>query len=231
MEERFLSVIIPVYNEKNTIKDVVKSVIDLDIVKEIIIVDDASNDGTREILEKTDFGKNVKKIFHEKNTGKGSAVRSAVREITGEVIAIQDADLEYDPRELIELCGPIKKGVADVVYGSRLWGGKPQRVYMFWHLMGNRLLSLVTDILYNATLTDIETCYKVFKSDIFKKMDIQSNGFSMEPELTAKVLKMKLRVYEMPISYYGRTYQEGKKITWKHGFSALWTLLKYKFID
>ncbi|NQT22634.1 MAG: glycosyltransferase family 2 protein [Candidatus Omnitrophica bacterium] len=221
----------PVYNEKNTINEVMDNVLKLGIVKELIVVDDASTDGTRELLENNKFTDRVKKIYHKKNSGKGSAVRSAQKEITGEVVVIQDADLEYDPEELAELCRPIRKGVADVVYGSRLWGGKPQRVYMFWHLMGNRFLSFVADILYNATLTDIETCYKVFKSDIFKRINIKSNDFSMEPELTAKVLKKKLRVYEMPISYYGRTYEEGKKITWLHGFSALWALLKYRFVD
>ena len=231
MDKEILSVIMPVYNEKNTILKAVEKVLNLDILKELIIVDDGSTDGTQEILKERHFPNKVKKIFHDKNIGKGAAVRTAVKEITGEIIAIQDADLEYDPMELRELAEPIKKGIADTVYGSRLWGGKTQRVHMFWHLLGNRFLTLVADVLYNTTLTDIETCYKVFRADILKQINIKSNGFSIEPEITAKVLKKKLRVYEMPISYYGRTYEEGKKITWKHGFGALWTLLKYRFVD
>lgn len=231
MDREFLSVIMPVYNEKNTILKAVQKVLDLDILKELIIVDDASGDGTQEILKESHFPNKVKKLFHDKNIGKGAAVRTAVKEITGEIVAIQDADLEYDPMELRELAEPIKKGIADVVYGSRLWGGKTQRVHMFWHLLGNRFLTLVADILYNTTLTDIETCYKVFRADVLRGINIKSNGFSIEPEITAKILKKKLRVYEMPISYYGRTYEEGKKITWKHGFSALWALLKYRFVD
>ncbi|MCK4463866.1 MAG: glycosyltransferase family 2 protein [Candidatus Omnitrophica bacterium] len=231
MDRQFLSVIMPVYNEKNTILKAVEKVLELDILKELIIVDDASRDGTQEILKEKHFPNKVKKIFHDKNMGKGGAVRTAVKEITGKIVAIQDADLEYDPMELRELAEPIKKGVADVVYGSRLWGGKTQRVHMFWHLLGNRFLTLVADILYNTTLTDIETCYKVFRADVLRQINIKSNGFSIEPEITAKILKKKLRVYEMPISYYGRTYEEGKKITWKHGFSALWALLKYRFVD
>jgi glycosyltransferase involved in cell wall biosynthesis len=194
-------------------------------------VDDHSTDGTVDILKNANLGDRVKKIFHGKNMGKGAAIRTAQKYIEGEIMAIQDADMEYDPLELCELACPIKEGLADVVYGSRLWGGKVQRVYMFWHLVGNRFLTLVNNILYNSTLTDIETCYKVMRSEIFKKIEIRSNDFSFEPEITAKILKMKLRVYEMPISYYGRTYEEGKKIRWIHGFSALWTLLKYRFID
>lgn len=231
MDNAFLSVIMPVYNEKNTILKAIDNVLKLDILKELIIVDDGSFDGTREILDKENLGNKVRKLFHDKNRGKGAAVRTAIKEITGDIVAIQDADLEYNPKELKGLAEPIREGLADVVYGSRLWGGKLQRAHMFWHLLGNRLLTLAADILYNTTLTDIETCYKVFKKEVLKDIDIKSDGFSIEPEITAKILKKRLRVYEMPISYYGRTYEEGKKITWKHGFSALWTLLKYKFID
>lgn len=230
MREEYLSIIMPVYNEKNTIEEVVNKVLKLDCVKELIIVDDASNDGTREILENVISDRKVKKVFHSKNKGKGAAIRSAFAHISGEIVAIQDADLEYDPDELPELCRPILNGHADVVYGSRLWGGKVQRVHMFWHLVGNRFITLVADLLYNATLTDIESCYKVMKAGIFKGLEIKSNGFSIEPEITAKILKKKLRVYEMPISYYGRTYAEGKKITWRHGISALWTLLKFRIV-
>jgi glycosyltransferase involved in cell wall biosynthesis len=201
-------------------------------VKELVIVDDCSNDGTRDILEKSGFDNRVRIFYHEKNLGKGAALRTGFKHATGDVIAIQDADLEYDPREFLEMIRPIEDGLADVVYGSRLSGGKPQRVYLFWHRLGNNLLSFMTNILYNATLTDMETCYKMFRKDIIDCITIRSNGFSVEPELTAKILKRKnIRVYEMPISYYGRSYSEGKKIRWVHGFSALAALIKYRFMD
>lgn len=231
MEKECLSVVMPVYNESGTVLEIIKKVLQLDVLKELIVVDDGSTDGTRELLKKENLGPKVRKIFHEKNLGKGASVRTGLSSVTGEIVTVQDADLEYDPNELKDLIEPIRKGFADVVYGSRLWGGKPQRAYMFWHLIGNRFLTLVTDILFNTTLTDIETCYKVFKADVIKRIKIRSNDFSIEPEITAKVLKRKLRVYEMPISYYGRTYEEGKKISWVHGLSALWALLKYRFID
>ncbi len=231
MENECLSIVMPVYNEKDTLEATVNKVLELGIVKELIIVDDFSTDGSREIIKNMDLGRKIKKIFHEKNKGKGAALRSGFKEVTGEITAIQDADNEYDPSELKDLVGPIIKGAADVVYGSRLWGGKPQRVHMFWHLMGNRFLTLITNVLYNSTLTDMETCYKVMKTDIVKGMDLRSNDFAIEPEMTSKILKKKFRVYEMPISYYGRSYDEGKKITWKDGLGALWTLLKYRFID
>ncbi|MDD5438891.1 MAG: glycosyltransferase family 2 protein [Candidatus Omnitrophica bacterium] len=231
MDKEFLSVIMPVYNEKDTVLDVIGQVLNLGILKELIVVDDGSRDGTRDILKNTRFDPRVKVLFHDRNIGKGGAIQTGVREVSGDVVAIQDADLEYDPEELIQLTDPIQKGVADVVYGSRLWGGKAQRVHMFWHLVGNRLITLVTDILYNTTLTDIETCYKIMTKDVIRRITIRSKGFGVEPELTAKILKLKVRVYEMPISYYGRTYEEGKKITWVHGFEALWTLFKYRFVN
>lgn len=231
MSEECLSVVMPVYNEKKTVLEIIKQVLRLDILKELIIVDDGSTDGTRELLEKKELDPKVNKVFHEKNLGKGAALRTGFARATGEIVAVQDADLEYNPDEFRELIEPIRKGFADVVYGSRLWGGKPQRAHMFWHLMGNRFLTLVTDILYNTTLTDMETCYKVFKKDVLERINIKSNDFSVEPELTAKILKKRLRVYEIPISYYGRSYEEGKKITWKHGFPALWALIKYRFVD
>ena len=231
MNTECLSIVMPVYNEKNTVLEIVNKVLKLESLKELIIVDDGSTDGTRDLIQKTEFGPKVKKVFHEKNTGKGACLRTGFEKVEGEIVGIQDSDLEYDPNEFTELIAPIQKGVADVVYGSRLWGGKPQRAHMFWHLLGNRFLTLVADVLYNTTLTDIETCYKVFRQDVLKEIRIQSDGFSVEPELTAKILKKKLRVYEMPISYYGRTYEEGKKISWKHGFSALWTLVRYRFAD
>ena len=232
MELQCLSVVMPVYNEKKTVLEVIKKVSGLDIVKEVVVVDDGSTDGTRELLKKEDLGIGVKKIFHGKNMGKGAALRTGFSEVTGEIVGVQDADLEYDPAEFKDLIEPIKKGFADVVYGSRLCGGKPQRVHMFWHKVGNNLITLVANFLFNSTLSDIETCYKVFKKDVIRDIKIQSMDFSVEPEITAKILKKKnLRIYEMPISYYGRTYEEGKKITWKHGISAVATLFRYRFFD
>jgi glycosyltransferase involved in cell wall biosynthesis len=222
----------PVYNEKNTVSKIIDKVLKLDIVKEIIVVDDCSTDGTRELLKSTKFDPRVKLLFHDKNTGKGAALRTGFKNISADIAVIQDADLEYDPNELLDMIKPIQAGQADVVYGSRLSGGKPQRVYLFWHRVGNDFLSFLTNFLYNTTLTDMETCYKMFKRSVIDKINIKSNDFSVEPELTAKILKNKsLRVYELPISYYGRSYSEGKKINWTHGFGALWTLIKYRFVD
>ena len=232
MEHECLSVVMPVYNENNTILKIIDKVLALDMLKELIIVDDGSGDGTKELLREKDFGPKVKKFFHEKNLGKGRALRTGFKEATGPVVTVQDADLEYNPDEFKDLIEPIRKGLADCVYGSRLSGGKPQRVYMFWHKMGNGFITLLANILYNSTLSDIETCYKVFKKEVIKEIDIKSRGFSVEPEITAKILKKKnLRVYEMPISYYGRTYREGKKITWRDGIEALFYLIKYRFTN
>jgi len=230
--EKILSVIIPVYNEKTTILSVIRQVLGLDFVLEVIVVDDGSTDGTVELLRQTAFDSRVKTVFHGRNMGKGAALRTGFGHVTGKIATIQDADLEYDPQEFAEMIQPIIDGVADVVYGSRLSGGKPQRVHLFWHKLGNGLLTLLTDVLYNTTLTDMETCYKMFRREVLETITIKSNGFSVEPELTAKICKNKRwRVYEIPISYYGRSYAEGKKITWKHGFSALLTLCKYRFMD
>jgi glycosyltransferase involved in cell wall biosynthesis len=230
--DAILSVVMPVYNEKNTVLKIIDKVLKLDIVKEIIVVDDCSTDGTRELLKSTKFDPRVKLLFHDKNTGKGAALRTGFKNISADIAVIQDADLEYDPNELLDMIKPIQAGQADVVYGSRLSGGKPQRVYLFWHRVGNDFLSFLTNFLYNTTLTDMETCYKMFKRSVIDKINIKSNDFSVEPELTAKILKNKsLRVYELPISYYGRSYSEGKKINWTHGFGALWTLIKYRFVD
>ncbi|MBN1526065.1 MAG: glycosyltransferase family 2 protein [Candidatus Omnitrophica bacterium] len=222
----------PVYNEKNTVLKIIDKVLKLDIVKEIVVVDDGSGDGTRDVLRDAKFDPRVRVILHEKNSGKGAALRTGFKSVSGEVVVVQDADLEYDPQEFIEMAKPIQEGLADVVYGSRLSGGKPQRVHMFWHKMGNNFLSFLTNFLYNSTLSDMETCYKMFRRSVVDGITIRSNGFSVEPELTAKILKNKsLRIYEMPISYYGRSYAEGKKISWKHGISALATLLKYRFVN
>lgn len=230
--EKVLSVVIPVYDEKETILRIIDKVLQLDFVKEIIVVDDGSKDGTKELLREAAFDGRVRIFFHDRNRGKGAALRTGFGHVTGEIVAVQDADLEYDPNEFAEMIKPILEGVADVVYGSRLSGGKPQRVHLFWHKLGNGFLTFLTDLLYNTTLSDMETCYKMFRKNIIETIRIRSDGFSVEPELTAKICKNKQwRVYELPISYYGRSYAEGKKISWKHGFSALWTLLKYRFTD
>ena len=230
--EKVLSVVIPVYDEKETILRIIDKVLQLDFVKEIIVVDDGSKDGTTELLREAAFDGRVRIFFHDRNRGKGAALRTGFGHVTGEIVAVQDADLEYDPNEFAEMIKPILEGVADVVYGSRLSGGKPQRVHLFWHKLGNGFLTFLTDLLYNTTLSDMETCYKMFRKNIIETIRIRSDGFSVEPELTAKICKNKQwRVYELPISYYGRSYAEGKKISWKHGFSALWALLKYRFID
>ncbi len=227
-----LSVVMPVYNEKNTVLKIINKVLELSIVKELIVVDDCSTDGTKELLKNTKLDNRVRLFFHNKNMGKGAALRTGFQNISGDVVVIQDADLEYDPNEFIEMLKPITEDVADVVYGSRLSGGKPLRVHLFWYRAGNDFLTFLTNLLYNSTLSDMETCYKMFKKSVIDGISIKSNDFSVEPELTAKILKNKsLRVYEVPISYYGRNHAEGKKISWRHGFGALWTLLKYVFIN
>jgi glycosyltransferase involved in cell wall biosynthesis len=230
-----LSILIPVFNEQKTIIQVLEMVANANaagLEKELIVVDDGSTDGTREILAGLDGAKYGARIyFHEKNQGKGAALRTAQGYAEGDIIIIQDADLEYSPDEYPELLKPIMDGKADVVYGSRLTGGKVARAFHFTHYLGNKFLSFLTNILYNCTLTDMETCYKVFRAEVFKKVVIKSNRFEFEPEITAKVLKQGVRIYELPISYFGRDYQEGKKITWKDGFGAIWALLKYRFCD
>jgi glycosyltransferase involved in cell wall biosynthesis len=228
--QKMLSVVIPVYNEKETVLKILDKVLKLDFVAEVILVDDGSTDGTRELLKQAALDRRVKLFFHDRNRGKGAALRTGFGQVTGEIVAIQDADMEYDPNEFIEMIKPIRDGVADVVYGSRLSGGKPQRVHLFWHKVGNGFLTFMTGLLYNTTLSDMETCYKMFRKEVLDTLRIESDDFSVEPEITAKICKnKKWRVYEIPISYYGRSYAEGKKISWRHGFSALWTLLKYRF--
>ena len=225
-----LSVVIPVFNEKETVLQIITRVLALAFVKEVIVVDDGSSDGTRELLQRTPFEARVKLFFHARNRGKGAALRTGFAQVTGAIAVIQDADLEYDPAEFAEMIRPIDDGLADVVYGSRLTGGKPQRVHLFWHKLGNGFLTFVTGLLYNTTLTDMETCYKMFRKEVLATLRIESDDFSVEPEMTAKICKKKeWRIYEIPISYYGRSYAEGKKITWKHGITALWTLLRFRF--
>ena len=228
-----ISVAMSVYNNAETLPAALDGILSqADVALEFIVVDDGSTDGTAELLRATAFDGRVRLFFHDRNRGKGAALRAAFQHVTGEVVVIQDADLEYDPAEFSEMIRPIRDGVADVVFGSRLSGGKPQRVYMFWHRVGNGFLTFLTNLLYNTTLTDMETCYKMFRSEVIRQIRIRSDDFSVEPEITAKIFKnRRLRVYEMPISYYGRTYEEGKKISWKHGIGAVAALIRYRFTD
>lgn len=230
-----LSILIPVFNEKSTLMQLLDAVMKAEsqgLEKELVIVDDGSSDGTREILSTLDARDfNAKIFFHDKNQGKGAALRTALHNATGDIILIQDADLEYDPREYNELLKPILENHADVVYGSRLSGGKPTRAFKITHLLGNKFLSFLTNVLYDCTLTDMETCYKVFKAEYVKNVQIRSNRFDFEPEITAKVLKQRVRLIELPISYFGRDYSEGKKITWRDGFAAIAALIRYRFTD
>ena len=221
-----ISVVIPVYNEVKTIKEVVNRVQSVDLEKEIIIVDDASTDGTREVLQTITTEHNVKVLFHTVNQGKGAALRTAFEEVQGEIVVIQDADLEYDPFEYSKLIRPIMEGKADAVYGSRFLGG-PHRVLLFWHYVGNRILTLFSNMFTNLNLTDMETCYKVFKSSLLKEFTIESNRFGVEPEITTKLARLKCRIYEVDISYSGRDYTEGKKINWKDGIAAFYWILKF----
>ena len=220
-----VSFLMPAYNEAATIVDVLEQVSALDLDKQIVVVDDGSTDATGELADKWANGRDSVFVIHQQNRGKGAAIRAAIPHLDGEIAVIQDADLEYDPADVPALIEPIERGVADVVYGSRLSGGRPQRAYLFWHLVGNRFLSLLTNVLYNTTLSDMETGYKAFRADVLRSLDLREDDFAIEPEITAKVCKRKLRVYELPIAYYGRTYAEGKKITWRDGFKAIRVLL------
>lgn len=225
-----ITILIPVYNEVDTLRTILEKVENADfcgLEKEIILIDDCSTDGTKDIYPSLPY----KVLYHDVNQGKGAALRDGFKEATGDIIIIQDADLEYDPVDYKDLIQLILDNKADVAYGSRLNGGKPSRAFMFHHLLGNKLLTFVTNVLYNTTLTDMETCYKAFRADFIKDIEIKSNRFDFEPEITAKVLKKGARLYELSISYYGREFAEGKKITWKDGFHALWALIKFRFID
>jgi glycosyltransferase involved in cell wall biosynthesis len=225
-----LTVIIPVYNEVGNIEEILKRVKATRKASEIIVVDDGSQDGTRDILKKLDGRDKVRVILHEKNQGKGAAVRTGMDAARGEILLIQDADLEYDPRDYPTLLKPLEEGLADVVYGSRFLGG-PRRVAMYWHMVANYLLTFMTNILYNTILTDMETGYKVFRRKVIEGMPLRSRRFDFEPEFTAKVLKRKYRIFEVAISFNPRDYSEGKKIGLKDAFEAVWTLLKYRFVD
>ena len=251
-----LSVLIPCYNEIDTIREIVECVLDVDIVlrvregkqtqgdrshtkkgtvklfvdKEIIIVDDGSKDGTRDILPELAMLPGVFVHYHEHNQGKGAAVRTAIEKSTGDILIVQDADLEYDPREYPKLVQPIVEGRSKVVYGSRFLGG-PRKAMFFTHMLGNKLLTLFTNILYDSILSDMETCYKVFTREVAQQLRLNSHGWGFDPEITAKILKRGYRIYEVPISYNGREFDEGKKISWRDGLTVAWTLLKYRFVE
>jgi len=224
-----VSVVIPVYNEERTFEELLRRVRAVPIDKEIIVVDDGSTDGTRDLLAHVASG-DTKVLFHDRNRGKGAALRTGFAVATGDIVAIQDADLEYDPQDLPRVIQPIVDGIADVTFGSRFIG-TPRRALFFWHQMLNNALTLFSNMLNDLNITDMETCYKAFRRDIIKAITIEENRFGIEPELTAKVAKMNLRIYEVPVSYHGRTYDEGKKIGWKDGVQALYCILRYAWFD
>jgi len=223
-----VSFLVPAYDEAATIVDVLDAVSALDLDKQIVVVDDGSTDGTGDLAERWRDGRDGVVLVRQANRGKGAAVRAAIPHADGDILVIQDADLEYDPSDVPALIEPIEQGHADVVFGSRLSGGRPQRAYMFWHLVGNRFLTLLTNVLFNTTLSDMETGYKAFRRDVLGSLELREDGFGIEPEITAKVCRRRLRVYELPISYYGRTYAEGKKITWRDGIAAVSVLLRVR---
>lgn len=224
-----LSVVIPVFNEARTIVKVIERVKQVPLNKEIIVVDDGSTDETRSLLQMC-VANEVKVLFHEKNQGKGAAIRTALPHVTGDLVIIQDADLEYDPSEYPTLIAPILEGKADVVYGSRFLGG-PHRVLFFWHAVGNKIVTTLSNILTDLNLSDMETGYKVFRTEVLRKIEIETNRFGFEPEITAKVARMKCRVYEVPISYWGRDYSEGKKINWKDGLAAIYWIFRFNLLS
>lgn len=225
-----LSVLVPVYNEAETIAEILRRVraVDTGLEREIVVVDDGSTDGTREILQQQGSAEDTIVIYHETNQGKGAAVRTALQHATGDILLVQDADLEYDPREYSDLLKPILEDRSQVVYGSRFRGG-PHKAMFFWHMVGNKFLTLVTNVLYNTILSDMETCYKVFTREVADKLRLRSPRWGFDPEITTQILKMGYRIYEVPISYTGREFYEGKKISWRDGLVVLWTLLKYRF--
>ncbi|PYT10846.1 MAG: glycosyl transferase [Acidobacteria bacterium] len=222
-----LSVVIPVYNEAGTIREIIQRVLAAPSEKEVIVVDDGSTDGTREILRR-EAPNGVVVLFQDSNRGKGAALRAGFQKVTGDIVLVQDADLEYDPAEYPRLLKPIVDGRADVVYGSR-FSGETHRVLFFWHYVGNRFLTMLSNMLTNLNLSDMETCYKVFRADILKRLVLRSNRFGFEPEFTAKVARLGCRIYEVPVSYHGRGYESGKKITWKDGLSAIGSIIRYRF--
>ncbi len=227
-----LSIVVPVYNEKDTLEEIVHRVQATLYDKEIIAVDDASEDGSRDILERlAQQHENLRVFYHDKNQGKGAALRTGFAQVTGDVVIIQDADLEYDPVDYPALLEPIEKGLADVVYGSRLIGAQPHRVLYFWHYMGNRCVTFLSNMFTNLNLSDMEVGFKVFKAEVLRDINIKCNRFGVEPELTAKVARQKCIVYEVPISYHGRDYAHGKKITWRDGIAAIFHIMRFRFFD
>ena len=224
-----ISFLIPAYNEAATIGEVLERIEQLELDAQIVVVDDGSTDGTADVVNRFRGDRDgVVLVRHAKNRGKGAAVRAAIPHADGDICVIQDADMEYDPRDVPALIEPIVRGAADVVFGSRLSGGRPQRAYLFWHMVGNRFLSLLTGILYNTTLSDMETGYKAFRGDVLRSLDLRHDDFAIEPEITGWICRRKLRIYELPIAYYGRTYAEGKKITWRDGVKAVAVLVQVR---
>jgi glycosyltransferase involved in cell wall biosynthesis len=228
-QDALVTFVVPAHNEASAIEDVLTRVYALPLRKEVIAVDDGSTDETNAILRRWSEKQGLVALRHERNRGKGAAVRTGIERSTGEIVLIQDADMEYDPADVIELVRPIVDGYADVVYGSRLTGGRAQRAYMFWHLVGNRMLALLTNLLWNTTLSDMETGYKVFRGEIIRSFELTQDDFRIEPEITANVLDRRLRLYQVPIAYYGRTTDDGKKISWRDGLPAVVLLLRLRF--
>ena len=228
-----ISIIIPCYNEISTISKIIDKINTIDIEKEIIIIDDFSNDGSKEKIKNEIKIKyeSVIDIYHDRNQGKGAAIKTGLKKATGEIVIIQDADLEYDPNDYYELIKPIRLGYADVVYGSRFIGGSERRVLYFWHSIGNKFLTLLSNMFSNLNLTDMEVCYKAFRSQVIKNIDLKEKRFGFEPEVTAKIAKKNIKIYEIGVKYFGRKYSEGKKITWKDGFSAIRCIIKYNLFE
>jgi glycosyltransferase involved in cell wall biosynthesis len=229
LADPLLSVVMPVFNERETIDEIIRRVLAVPVRKELIVVDDCSTDGTRDLLKDLQQRHGFRLFLQDRNQGKGAALRRGFAEVAGDIVLVQDADLEYSPEEYPDLIGLICEGRADVVYGSRFLGR--HRVFLFTHYLGNRLLTLLTNVLYNTILTDMETCYKVMRTEVLRSFALRSDGFGIEPELTAKIFKRGFRVYEVPITYDGRGYDEGKKITWRDGIVALWVLIRYRFSE
>ena len=229
MVDPLISVVMPVFNERATVEEIVKRVLAVPLRIQLIVVDDRSTDGTREVLGELQHRLGFELLLQDRNQGKGAALRRGFERVSGDIVLVQDADLEYSPEDFPLLIELIQDGRADVVYGSRFLGR--HRVFLFTHYLGNRVLTLVANVLYNTMLTDMETCYKVMRASVLRSFVLHSNGFGIEPEITAKIFKRKFRVYEVPITYDGRGYDEGKKITWRDGVVALWVLLKYRFIE